>query len=121
MKLIPRLGISAVFGLASSFGHCQSPSQQPDGATPKGRQAIILQRLDGAAVSAMPAPLNVPPSPVIAVMSGGMSPLEAGTAAVFGAPYSGIRTTTILNGDKIVLRHTTRSAANRPGQRRTAR
>lgn len=30
--LIPSLRISAVFGLASSVGHGQSPSQQADGA-----------------------------------------------------------------------------------------
>jgi hypothetical protein len=58
------------------------------------------------------------PCPAIAVMSGGMSSLEAGTAAVLGAPYSGIRTTTILSGDKIVLKHITRFFRDSHGRTR---
>jgi hypothetical protein len=115
--LAPILGIGAVFGLAPSFGHCQPPSLQPDGTALKSRQTVIV-RESGAAESATPMPLNVPRAAVIPVIAGAMSPLAGGTAAVLGAPYSGIRTTTLLNGDKIVLRHTTRFFRDSHGRTR---
>ena len=50
---------------------------------------------------------NLPPPPVIIVSGGVMSPLEAGTAAVLGEPYSGVQTITVLKYNQLVLGWTT--------------
>lgn len=118
--LIPSLGISAVFGLGSTVGHCQSPSPQPDGAAPKVRAVMTVVGPNPSA-PAMPVPRNVSPVPVLPVIAGAMSSLEGGTAAVLGEPYSGIQTTSILNGNKIVLRHTTRFFRDSHGRTRVER
>jgi hypothetical protein len=54
-------------------------------------------------------------------ITGLASSLEFGSAAVVGAPYSGTRTTTILNGDRIVLRYATRSFRDSHGRTRLER
>ena len=118
--LIPSLGISAILGLASSAGSGQSPPQQAVGAAPK-MQAVMTLSTPSPAVHVMSMPQNAPLAPVPMVIAGPMSSWEDGTAAVVGEPYSGIQTTTIRNGNKIVLRHTRRFFRDGHGRTRVER
>jgi hypothetical protein len=118
--LTASLAISAILGLTPSVGRSQSPSQQPDGAAPKTRAVLIPS---GPAPSApiMLRPQNLPAPPVLPINGGVMSPLEAGTAAVLGKPYSGTQTTTILNNNKLFLRLLTRFFRDSHGRTRVER
>ena len=118
--LMASLAISAVLGLAPSVGRSQSPSQQPDGAAPK---ISVLATPSGPAPSApiMLKPRNLPAPPVLPISGGVMSPLEAGTAAVLGKPYSATQTTTILNNNKMFSRQLTRFFRDSHGRTRVER
>lgn len=118
VHLVAGLAITAIFGLAPSVGRSQSSPQQPDGAAPRVR--TLTTTLSGANPSApaIQARPNLPPAPVILVSGGVMSPLEAGTAAVLGEPYSGVQTTTLLKNNKLVLRQTTRLFRDSHGRTR---
>ena len=118
--LLAGLAICAIFGLAPSVGRSQSSSPQPDGAAPKVRAMTSTIGSIPSAPVIMMRP-NLPPPPVIPVSGGVMSPLEAGTAAVLGEPYSGIQTTTLLTNNKLFLRQTTRFFRDSHGRTRVER
>jgi hypothetical protein len=119
--LIHSLGINAIVGLASSFGHCQSSSQQPNGAAPKTHAIAIGSGPNPAPTVVMARPPNVRPLVIRPPLNGLTSPLEFGSAAVVGAPYSGTRTTTVLDGDRIILRSATRTFRDSHGRTRLER
>ena len=118
--LMASLAISAIFGLTPSVGRSQSPSQQPDGAAPK-THAVAIARGSAPSAPIMLRPQNLPAPPVLPINGGVMSPLEAGTAAVLGKPYSGTQTTAILNNNKLFLRLLTRFFRDSHGRTRVER
>jgi hypothetical protein len=116
--VVVSVAVSAIFGLAPLLGHSQPASPQPDGTAPKVR-AMATLRADTPSAPAIQMRPNLPPPPAVIPISGGvMSPLEAGTAPVLGEPYSGIQTTTILNGGKLLMRLTTRFFRDSHGRTR---
>lgn len=115
------LAICAILGLAPSVGRSQSSSPQPEGAAPKVRAMTSTMTSIPSAPAIQMRPNLPPPPPVIPVNGGVMSPLEAGTAAVLGEPYSGIQTTTLLNNNKLFLRQATRFFRDSHGRTRVER